>query len=103
MSAGPAAPRTSPVTYLALGLITFAVAAPFIGNWLQDLSPGGANAILGAFFAWSLAGLAAGTLGVLCTVFSAWRAPRSGVTLLAVGVATLWIVAVIVLMAMLLH
>lgn len=103
MTGGSAVPRTSPVTYLALGLIAFAVAAPFIGNWLQDLSPDGANTILGAFFAWSLAGLAAGTLGVLCTIFGAWRAPRSAVTILAVGAATLWIVAVIVLMALLLR
>jgi hypothetical protein len=103
MSADVVSPRTSPVVYLALGLLAFAAAAPFIGSVIQDRSPDGADAILGAFFAWSLIGLAAGCLGVACAIFGAWRGPRSLVTIIGVTIAALWTVAVIVLMALLLH
>jgi drug/metabolite transporter (DMT)-like permease len=95
-------PRTSPIIFVAMGLMVFAVAAPFIGSFIQDMSPDGQNVMLGAFFGWSLAGLAAGGLGVICTIVGARRAPRSRSAILAIVMAVLLVVAVISLMALLL-
>ncbi|HTU65664.1 MAG TPA: hypothetical protein VMF52_06930 [Steroidobacteraceae bacterium] len=103
MSDSARPPRTSPAIYAALGLMAFAVAAPFVGSFIQDLSPDGQNVMLGAFFGWSLAGMAAGGLGVFCTVVGAWRAPRSGLTILSIVIAVLLVIAVISVMALLLH
>jgi hypothetical protein len=86
-----------------MGLMAFAVATPFIGNFFQGLSAEDQNPMLGPFFAWSLAGLAAGGLGVFCTIVGAWRSPRSGLTTLAIVMASLLVVAVISLMALLLR
>jgi hypothetical protein len=59
--------------------------------------------MLGPLFEWSLAGLVASGLGVFCTIVGAWRSPRSGLTTLANVMATLLVVAVISLMALLLR
>jgi hypothetical protein len=54
----PAKPKTPRIILVAIGLLLFAAAAPFIGSSIQDLSPDRQNLMLGAFFAWTLAGVA---------------------------------------------
>ncbi len=79
---------------LALPLLLFAFASPFLGSFISDHTPGEDQMILGAFAAWMLAGLGAGLLGIACTAVGAWRGPRSGFTILAIVLAALLAVAV---------
>lgn len=94
-------PRTPRIIFVALGLMVFGAAAPFVGSFIQDLSPDGANMMLGAFFVWSVAGLGALSLGVACTIFGARATPRSGWTRVAIAVAAMLVIAVISLIALL--
>jgi hypothetical protein len=81
------APRiaTPRFIYIALVLLLFSAATPFIGGYVSDHTPGNGAMILGPFVEWVLAGAAAGFLGVVCTLIGAWRGPRSTITKLAVA------------------
>ena len=96
------APRaaTPQSIYIALLLVAFAAATPFIG---AAVDPGDDSVILGPFVAWVLAGAGAGFLGILCTTVGAWRGPRSAITKLAIVLSGLLVVAVVVLLSLLLR
>ena len=88
---------TPPVIHAAIGLMAFSVAAPFIGEFVTEASRHGHEPRLDVFVGWMLAAVLAGVSGVICAFVGARRAPRSGVTNLAVFMAVLLIVAVIIL------
>jgi hypothetical protein len=99
----PAPPKTPRIVLVAIGLLVFAAAAPFIGSFIQDRSPDGQNVMLGDFFVWTLAGLAAGGFGLACAVIGALRRPRSALTIGAAVLAVLLVIAVVTFGVLLFH
>jgi hypothetical protein len=87
--AEPRSSSTPRTIQLAIPLLLFAFASPWLGSFISDHTPGEDQMILGAFVMWMLAGLGAGLLGVACTAVGAWRGPRSGFTILAMVLAAL--------------
>jgi hypothetical protein len=92
--ADAARPRTPRIILVAIGLLLFAAAAPFIGSFIQDMSPDGQTVMLGSFFVWTFAGIGAGGLGVVCTIVGAWQGPRSPLTWVAILLSLLLLIAV---------
>jgi hypothetical protein len=94
---------TPPSIYIALGLMALAIAAPFIGAYVSDRTPGEGTMILGVFFEWLLISTGAGFVGIVCTVVGAWHAPRTGLTIFAMVSAALLVTAVLTLLSLLLR
>ncbi len=89
-------------TRVALVLLPFAFAAPYIGAFIEDHT-GGGTMILGLFFAWLLMGVGAGALGIVCTIIGAWRGPRSWPTRIAIALAGLLCAAVVFVITVFRH
>lgn len=88
--AGEEARASTPASiYLALLLFAFTVATPFIGDYRASHARHDGWGALQAFVPWIFAGAAAALLGIICTFVGALRAPRSGLTILAIVLASL--------------